>query len=321
MSRLVIRLLMAVVTVAGLCGCEHKELCYLHPHGVELRVDFDWSEAPDATPGGMCVFFYPVTGDDDGRYRRFDFSGRHGGTIELPEGRYRVITYNNDTSGSLFGGLGLFETHQAYTRESSVLEPVLGPGAPNGPLAPGVNERVVLAPDMLWGASVDEITVGSDTNRTLTLHPRELVCAYTCEIRNVEGLRHVTAVCGSLSSMSPALALHSGQLHRECVTLPFEARKADDRTIVGQFYTFGHHADNEAPHRLLFYVWMDDGTKYYFGADSPRFDVTSQIHTATDPRRVHITIDGLDLPALIDTGTPIAPSIDDWLEIHHPIYL
>ena len=29
-----------------LFSCEHKELCFHHPHMVTLRVDFDWKNAP-----------------------------------------------------------------------------------------------------------------------------------------------------------------------------------------------------------------------------------------------------------------------------------
>ena len=40
-----------------LFSCEHKELCFHHPHMVTLRVDFDWKNAPQADPEGMCVYF------------------------------------------------------------------------------------------------------------------------------------------------------------------------------------------------------------------------------------------------------------------------
>ena len=41
-------------------GCEHKDLCYDHSHMTDLRVDFDWSAAPDAEPGTMVVHFFSV---------------------------------------------------------------------------------------------------------------------------------------------------------------------------------------------------------------------------------------------------------------------
>lgn len=44
-------------------SCEHKELCYSHPHSTKVSVVFDWSQMPAAyTPGGMRVIFYPRSG-------------------------------------------------------------------------------------------------------------------------------------------------------------------------------------------------------------------------------------------------------------------
>lgn len=35
-------------------SCEHKELCYSHPHSAKVSVVFDWSQMPAAyAPGGM----------------------------------------------------------------------------------------------------------------------------------------------------------------------------------------------------------------------------------------------------------------------------
>lgn len=40
-------------------SCEHKELCYSHPHSAKVSVVFDWSQMPAAyAPGGMRVIFY-----------------------------------------------------------------------------------------------------------------------------------------------------------------------------------------------------------------------------------------------------------------------
>ena len=63
-----------------LAGCNHKEFCYKHPHSARVKVVFDWRDAPDANPDGMCVFFYP---EDGGEYRRYDFNNTTGGEIEL----------------------------------------------------------------------------------------------------------------------------------------------------------------------------------------------------------------------------------------------
>ena len=40
-----------------LFSCEHKDLCYHHPHVAVVKLEFDWKNAPQANPEGMCVFF------------------------------------------------------------------------------------------------------------------------------------------------------------------------------------------------------------------------------------------------------------------------
>ena len=115
-----------------LASCEHKELCFHHPHTVRVRVAFDWRDAPQADPDGMCVYFYPEEG---GEGRRFDFSNTTGGEVELGVGRYRVVCYNNDTEIVEFSATGDFAAHGVFTREGNVLEPIYGNGANYAPRA------------------------------------------------------------------------------------------------------------------------------------------------------------------------------------------
>jgi len=88
MRRLIYSIMMLLVI--SLTSCHHKELCLHHPHTVTLKVEFDWRDAPEADPRGMCVFFYT---EDGGEPRRYDFSNRKGGEIHLNVGRYRVLLY------------------------------------------------------------------------------------------------------------------------------------------------------------------------------------------------------------------------------------
>ena len=71
---------------------------------------------------------------------------------------------------------------------------------------------------------------------------------------------------------------------------------------------------------MLLYVWMDDGSKYCYGTESGRFNVTDQVHSASDRKHVHIIIDGLDLPQPIG-GDNIDPSVDDWQEVNEDIHM
>lgn len=332
--------------MAFLTSCEHKELCYHHPHTATVRVEFDWRNAPDANPEGMCVFFYPILEDSRdseelGSAIRYDFKGTTGGPVDLQVGRYRAICYNNDTEGLLFSGMNQFETNYGYTREGNIFESVMGNAASYAPRAEGTEgERVVISPDMMWGCNAFDIEVTDyglsyvcvpekdkdkvevrDTEYVITLYPDELICTYTYEIRNVSNLKNVTQMCASLSGMSGGLFFGKEELDKECVTLPVESLKGDDTTIVGQFFTFGHHPENLEEHRMLLYVWLKDGEKIYYGQNSDKFNVTEQIHNAPDKRHVHIIIDGLDLPQAIENGEGYEVEVDDWYEVNEEIEL
>ena len=333
-----LQLALIAMTLA-ITSCRHKELCLQHPHTVNLKVEFDWRNAPDANPDGMCVYFYPV---DGGTPQRYDFRGTTGGTVELTVGEYNVITYNNDTEGVLFANQHEFGKHQAYTRAGDILEPVLGSSA-NVPRANGTEEeKVVITPDMLWGCtslnvsvndtgisymctqekeSENHISVSRDEH-ILTLYPDDQVCHYSYEIRNVENLNMATQMCASLSGMAGGMVLALEQLFSNCVTLPLEANiELETSRITGEFYTFGHKEENTAPHKMLLYVWMIGGEKYYFGEDSERFDVTQQIHTAPNRKRVHIIIDGLELPKQLGGGDDWHVSVDDWDVVHEDLIM
>ncbi len=333
-----VKVLLLFMAMALLASCAHKELCLHHPHEVKLKVEFNWQNAPDADPQGMCVFFYPSGG---GEPRRFDFKGTQGGYIELTVGEYNVITYNNDTEGILFANQNAFGKHQAYTREGNLLEPVLGSSA-GVPRASGTDEeKVVITPDMLWGCTSLNVTVTENgvgytcvpfkdkesqvevesTEHVITLYPYECMCLYSYEIRNVKNLNLATQMCASLSGMAGGMTIATGELFTQSVTLPLEARiLRDSSKIVGQFYTFGHSGQNEAPHKMLLYVWMNNGDKFYFGEGSERFNVTEQIHKAPNQRRVHIIIDGLELPlAMEGDGSDWKVSVDDWDEVYEDV--
>jgi len=325
-------------------SCDHKELCYHHDHKLTLRLAFDWRDAPEASPQGMVVWFYPIEGTE-GAILRIDLPGTKGGEIKVPAGKYRIISYNNDTELSRIDGTGAFHTHHAYTREGSLLEPALGSrsprfdGLPPRPDGTG-SERVVVSPDEMWGCNALDVEVTEQgvsylcfpleekddwygrppivTEHVITLYPHELLCHYSYEVRNVKNLDRVTNLCGVLTGMSPALYFHDESLSPECVSIPLPAYKADATTIRGEFLTFGHHAGSEAPHRFGLYLWLGEGKSLFYGKDEAKFDVTGQIHAAPNPRRVHFIIDGLELPSAV-SEQGWGPSFDDWHEINQDI--
>lgn len=337
-----VRLLLAAMVTMILCACNHKQLVDQNTFMTTLRVDFDWSEAPEAMPEGMCVYFYPLL-NSDSRYeaaapdptlpvRRFDFSGRSGGRIDLPHGRYRVMCFNNDTEAALYRNHHNFDTHEVYTRDGSIFETIYGTSAHMSPPRPQgtENERVVITPDYMWGCATVDLNVTPDgvtysiepyeaqvnsracrlpDMRTILLVPHLQVCEYTYEINNVTNIGNATQMCASLTGMAGSMFLGSETLGSECVTLPATASRTGASSICGDLLTFGHHPANATPHKLVLYVWFTDGSKYYY-----TFDVTDQVNNAPDKRHVHLVLSGLEFPTPISDGSGFSPSVDGWSE-------
>lgn len=223
-----------------------------------------------------------------------------------------MIAYNNDTEATQFRGWNNLSTHEAFTREGNVLEPILGSGAYSAPRAEGSeDEPVVIEPDMVWSATRYEVTVTADT-RVIVLRPAPRVCTYTYEIRNVNNLRYVSQCCASLSGLSPTLLMADDIPGYTWATLPFEATMDGVSTISGRFLTFGYDPSEMRKNRLLLYVWLNDGQKLCYGTESARFEVSEQIRRAPDRRNVHIIIDGLDLPTPTGDTHDFDPWVDDW---------
>lgn len=326
-------------------SCEHKELCEIHPHVQTLRLIYDWRDAPEACPDGMVVYFYPIQDFSDdradevstqpGTYYVFQLSPYGGKLRGIAPGKYRVITYNNDTSGVLFANGDQWHTHTGFTREGSLLEPIYGNATNRAPHAPGADDqRVLICPDEMWGCSVMDVEITEqgisylhfpfdpganvDTSRpvvndnhVITLYPHPLTCYYDYEIRNVSELDNAVQMCASLSGMAPQINFSSEELGREPVSIPFEANpKVQFKKIIGDFITWGHHEENEQRHYLMLYVWMKGEPKGW----AYSMDVTDQVHSAPDKRHVHLVVDHLDLPKIIppDGDGAFKASLDDW---------
>lgn len=324
--------LLSVVVAISLTSCNHKDLCYMDMDMCKLRVVYDWSDAPDATANGMCVFFYSL--DDPNAYYRFDFDNTQGGEISLPAGRYKLITYNNDTEAVRFSATNDFDNHTAYTRDGDLLEPLYGNGVTSNATTTN-GERVCITPDGLWGCQAYDVVVDFNgvkytyvdsyyesracncmdsisKDQIITLYPHDMLCHYTFEVRHVENAQYVSKISASISGMSPTMNMSTESTGSENITLPLSA-KADTEAhnITGQFLTFGQNGSESVAHKMSFFVVMNDGSKYRVeGSDN--LDVTSQVDNAPDKRHVHIIIDHIKLPGPGVEAGDWYFTVDDW---------
>lgn len=274
--------------------------------GIDIEVQFLWDDDPTAAPSQMGLWLYP----DDGRAPEYYmFSGRDGGRIRVVPGRYRAIAYNADTetvlvsqtenyAGATFStpASGLFA---AYAPES------VRTGA-EAPRAPGAtDEPVMMPPDRLWTGTEGDICFQAPGDKA-TIHMRRGTCTYDVIFRNVGRLESLLWASATLSGMAGTLRIADNDIAGPLCTLPFDitpTRTTAD--LKATFQTFGH-CPEPAKHFLMLYTELTDGRRLYYP-----YDVTDQVHAATDKRHVTIIIDGFFLP-VADPDANAAVQVSPW---------
>ena len=104
-----------IASLCLLCSCNHKELCYHHPHTAKVRIDVDWTQFEKETPTGMTVMIYPI---DDGQHVRHLTNTITHAVVDLEAGLYNTIVYNQSETefGTVaFTGMDRFSTAEVHT--------------------------------------------------------------------------------------------------------------------------------------------------------------------------------------------------------------
>lgn len=301
-----------VFLIGLLSSCDHKDLCEPDAGFDQVNVIFDWSKAPGATAQGMALYLFP---EDGGEMIRYDFGTATGGKADIPYGNYRAFFVNNDAPDVLLRGTSSYETFEAYTRPSYLLEPLgfnVNPKESN----PN-NEAVALAANRLWMGSDTHVQVlpsatgngGVAAPQTLVFYPKEVTTTYTVEILDVANVKYVSAQSMSLSGLSGNYFPISDKRSELRTTIPFEAQAHEQaRTITGQTYGFGSSLSSNKMHTLALYVILTDGSKHFY-----TFNVSKQVNEAPDPKNVHIVINRLSLPLPKESGGAFNPTVSDWI--------
>ena len=302
--------------VLMLSACEPRELCYDHSRCAiaSVQVVFDWQKAPTAQPLGMTVLFYNLDKPSDNPIR-YDLTGKEGGTVQLPFGRYQAVAYNYDTETILYRNWSLPNELEAYTRHSTLeVETQFAPTRESMPRAQNTeNEPVILEPDSLWCGVSGLMVTSAENVQRVVLQPVSRYREITVTIHNVPNLKYSGQFGGALSGLAASVLMVSGQLSEECATEAFPVYIVDASTLQMQLRIFGHcpHAENGVinKHLLTIYAILADGSKWYYSQD-----ITEQLHDAlsSDDTHVYIELDDLPLPKPIVNGSGFQPTIDGW---------
>ena len=113
------RRILYLLSAILLLSCEHKELCFHHPHTARVRLNVDWQDFDKETPTGMTVVVY---GQDGKRVTGKSTNETSHTLLDLEAGYYSSIVFNqshDEFSSVLFTGMDDFGTARIRCNEYS----------------------------------------------------------------------------------------------------------------------------------------------------------------------------------------------------------
>lgn len=285
-----------VMTASMLSSCIYEDAIPCPPASITILTE--WQLAPDADPEGMAYLFYPES--DDSPWR-FDLRGRDGGTVGLSYGTYRMIAFNDDTSGVRFSDLDNFHEASAYTRNASLLEPL----GITGTFPGSVSEKmpVRLDPDIMWTATSEH--VNATERATIVCTPKQITPRIHVRFTDTVNPESAHAFSASLSGLAASIKIADSRISGN-VCQPMRLTYAGQGCFQGAFYCFGISGQS---HSLELYVILKDGRKMCY-----RYDVSDIIMESADQMNIFISVKGPELPKISgepDTGT-FDVNVDGW---------
>lgn len=331
------RLLIFIFLVAVLCSCEHKELCYSHPHTAQMRIDVDWSRFNHKeVPTGMTVMVFPQ--DGGAPITQLSNTTTHV-YVNLSEGYYNSIAFNQSVTefGTLqFRNMNDYETAEVYADTAPTKWYTKGDervAAEPEWFGTDRFEMVHITPEMIeerahmYGAkqrSTPEHIIGTHT-------PENVI--YTVNITvHISGINNLRSARGAMQGMAEGYILSQGHTTAGTVTHLVEqwslTKDPNDYTkgyITTKIQSFGLPAGhNGAPERNKFALSL------LLADNSTQLDFPLQVGDlwTHDPQSLELSLE-LTLPNALPDVKPEGGSsggfdatVEDWgEEIEHEIQM
>lgn len=304
------------VCLLALTACEHKDLCYDHPHDKEIRIDFDWSNIrSENIPQVMRVVFHIPNDDPDLEY---DLPPS-GGIVRVPDGEYEILTYDNDDVSTEWENAndGNIETTIFHTPRWKAI-PQAG--------------KVYVTPEHSCSDDLPHVVLSDNPgSRSITLVPERKTSLITYEIHGIRKLEQAGAIYGTLSGISAEYALAEdrsieSQIEGKESVVGFKAEITGGE-ITGKFYLFGCgftlHEVEEHENEHIFTVYIVNKQGKYI---SIPVDVTGQLSCETRYGKVvdrHLVINlDTEVPDKEEeggTGSFFDPDVDEWEDVEEDI--
>ncbi len=233
-----------------------KDICYEenHPHNRPFRVIVDREYMGDAHPQ-MRIDFYSTDGD---HHVRYVYAGRE--SVSLPVGRYRVVSFNDDSDFYQIENDGNCEGIKALMPEinrsqynnlyggrimSSWSGPAVEEGIqePQGPVRsvePLAVSRTIGQPDDLFACSVPVFDITSDPalQQDLYLLPRNQTVTYVI-LTDIQGLQYARQYRGVMTGVAGDKYLYDLVRGSLTFTMMFDCSKTSPTSLSTVVTAFG----------------------------------------------------------------------------------
>lgn len=285
-----------------LVSCEHKELCYSHPHDKEARVVFDWSDIKEENiPNIVMAVFRNSTTNLVSEFAL----PPEGGTVMIPNGTYEFTAYN------------------VGQHENIIVETPTGRVATT-PISRLFEDKCYKTPNFLCLKNKTIVLTDSEESRVITAKPSRRTAIVSYEINGINQIGSVKAIYAEISGCSGELELYTGR----CVDTPSSIIfEVDPIKHHGWFYMFGcgfspeNKTSDKHTHIISIYLVHKDNK--YTKIDA---DITEQMlcdNPVGEPvKDFHIVVDlNIQHPYNEDTNSFFNPDVEDWENIEIDILL
>lgn len=261
------------VTIAlavSLTACEYKELETLQAETKTFTVDFCHDKV-DSVPSRYRVAFYPAD-EESGLFisqgvMLFDVPAK-GRTLVLPEGRYMVTAWNNDTEHTVVEDYTDRKTVNATTLEYASHDTEDTQDATRIAERIHHEQGVLDYPDYMVHANKDLWEL-KEPGQRLTLHPDSMVVTVDVVIHGIRGLKKVRRSRGSLSNVAKRRFIGCDNVTADTTAVVFDCHvNRKEETLESTFYVFGIEPTTKPRHNhtMVLYFWLAE-TKVYIPLD------------------------------------------------------
>lgn len=180
-------LILTLSVIFAAVSCEHKELCYYHPHTAPVRVNVDWSLFTMEEPTGMTAYAYPLHEDDTDLYRFITHNINYI-TLDLEAGAFHTLVFNQ--SESEYGSIEFSDLEEYSKAQVRVLQVKS-------------NWYTTKAPDTKVGTEPEWLAVGRAENIEVTEEMVKIAEEEYLASRQDQMIRAITKAVNDVATITP----------------------------------------------------------------------------------------------------------------------